>query len=236
MTKLLILRLLVAYNITTAAFTGDGTAYTLGAIGSGNCNFMHSGFAQASTNYVAINNEQWAGLTNCGRCINVKCIDSRCTNTHTAMVQVLDRCPECKYGDLDMSPTVFKEITGSDPSRYKIEWDFVDCPVQGNIKYCANIGSNGYWMAIQPTNFASGIKSMKINGNPADVMQGAYYYLMNTQWVNISNIRIDTTDINGYTITDTVDLLAGSCKDGSAQFPSTGTQPSEYSIFEEIDC
>ncbi|KAF1781449.1 RlpA-like double-psi beta-barrel domain [Phytophthora cactorum] len=57
----------------------------------------------------ALNNEQWNNLGNCGRCAQVSCIDEACADqTASAIVQIVDRCPECKYGDLDLSPSVFK--------------------------------------------------------------------------------------------------------------------------------
>ena len=81
-------------------FEGDGTSYTLSEVSSGNCNFM-SAIPSASTNFVALNDKQWNTLGNCGRCIEVSCIDDQCTaQNKTAVVQVLDRCPECAYGAL----------------------------------------------------------------------------------------------------------------------------------------
>ncbi|KAF1781455.1 RlpA-like double-psi beta-barrel domain [Phytophthora cactorum] len=96
-------------------FTGDATAYTLGQTSAGNCNMM-SALDFATTDYAALNNEQWDGLQNCGRCAEVSCADDRCADQSTSVVvQILDRCPECKQGDLDLSPSVFKTLTGSHP-------------------------------------------------------------------------------------------------------------------------
>ncbi len=219
-----------------ANFIGDGTAYTLGSIESGNCNFMFSGFINASTNYAAINNEQWDGLRNCGRCARVQCVDQRCTNKQSAIVQILDRCPECKFGDLDLSPSIFKELTGSDPSRYKIQWEFIRCPITGNIKYCFNRGSNNYWTAIQPTNFADGIYKMKINNMDTSITPDAYYYLSNKQWINTSDVDIELTDINGYIINDRLSLSIGSCTDGSMQFPISNNSDTQSLTFDDLDC
>ncbi len=220
---------------TNAYFTGDGTAYTLGSIGSGNCNFMYSGFTQASTNYAALNNEQWQELSHCGRCAAVKCIDSRCSNQESVIVQILDRCPECKYGDLDLSPSVFKTITGSDPSRYKIQWDFVPCPITGNIKYCFHKGANNYWLAVQPTNFATGIHKMKINGIETTMMQQAYYYILNNGWVDTTQVSIELIDINGYVISEKISLVPGQCSDSNMGFaPLTPTTAPPYPDDEDI--
>ncbi|KAE9203461.1 hypothetical protein PF005_g14185 [Phytophthora fragariae] len=206
-------------------FTGDGTAYTLGDTTSGNCNMMSSlGFA--TTDYAALNNEQWAGLQNCGRCAEVTCDDSRCADkTNSVVVQILDRCPECKHGDLDLSPSVFKTLTGSDPSRYTIKWKFVDCPVTGNVNYCLKGGSNNFWTAIQPTNVATGIKSLQINGKATKMLDGAYYYLLDGSGkasTDLTKVTVSMTDINGVAMKDTLNLSAGSCTKGAKQFPKAG--------------
>ncbi|OWZ17979.1 Carbohydrate-binding protein [Phytophthora megakarya] len=210
-------------------YTGDGTAYTLGDTASGNCNMM-SALNFAKTDYAALNNDQWSGLQNCGRCAEVSCADSRCADqTKSVVVQILDRCPECKHGDLDLSPSVFKTLTGSDPSRYKVKWKFVNCPVAGNVNYCLKGGSNNYWTAIQPTNVATGVTSLQINGKAAKMLDGAYYYLLDgsgTAVADLSKVTVSLTDLNGVTMKDTLSLSAGSCTAGSSQFPSSGNTPS----------
>ncbi|RLN20744.1 hypothetical protein BBJ28_00001027 [Nothophytophthora sp. Chile5] len=211
-------------------FTGDGTAYTLGDTSAGNCNFM-SALSFASTNYAALNNEQWDGLQNCGRCAEVSCADDRCADqTTTEVVQLLDRCPECAHGALDLSPTVFTSLTGSDPARYTIKWKFVDCPLSGNVNYCLKGGSNNFWTAVQPTNVATGVSGLQINGQDTTMIDSAYYYLLDgasqTQ-TDLTSMTITLTDVNGNSIEDTVSLTAGSCTEGSHQFPSSaGSSPS----------
>ncbi|ETP42293.1 hypothetical protein F442_10787 [Phytophthora nicotianae P10297] len=223
---------LIATAITLAVtnadeyFTGDGTAYTLGQTSAGNCNMM-SALDFATTDYAALNDEQWDGLQNCGRCAEVSCADDRCADqTTTVVVQILDRCPECKHGDLDLSPSVFKTLTGSHPSRYTVKWKFVDCPVSGNVNYCLKGGSNNYWMGVQPTNCATGVKSLKINGQDTTMLGSAYYYLLDGAsqvQTDLSSLTISMTDVNGNSIEDTVSLTADSCTQGANQFPSGGS-------------
>ncbi|EGZ29133.1 hypothetical protein PHYSODRAFT_343985 [Phytophthora sojae] len=207
-------------------FTGDATAYTLGQTSAGNCNMM-SALDFATTDYAALNDKQWDGLQNCGRCAEVSCDDDRCADRSTSVVvQILDRCPECAYGDLDLSPSVFTTLTGSTPSRYTIKWKFVDCPVSGNVNYCLKGGSNNYWTAVQPTNFATGVKSLQINGQDTTMLGSAYYYLLDgasqTQ-TDLTSVTVSMTDVNGNSIEDTVSLTADSCTEGSNQFPSGGS-------------
>ncbi|KAG7375802.1 hypothetical protein PHYPSEUDO_015237 [Phytophthora pseudosyringae] len=80
---------------------------------------MMSALRLATTDYAALNNEQWGGLENCGRCAEVSCADSRCADRTTSIVvQLLDRCPECKHGDLDLSPSTGFERSGFDATSF----------------------------------------------------------------------------------------------------------------------
>uniref|UniRef100_A0AAV1V2G7 Expansin-like EG45 domain-containing protein n=1 Tax=Peronospora matthiolae TaxID=2874970 RepID=A0AAV1V2G7_9STRA len=204
-------------------FEGDGTSYTLGQVSSGNCNFM-SALPTASTNYVALNQEQWNSLGNCGRCIEVSCIDDRCTaKNKTAIVQVLDRCPECKHGALDLSPTVYKEITGLDPHRLTVRWRFVDCPNPASVQVCLKEGSNANWMAVQPTNGLVGVKSVTVNGGVTTMLDGAYYYVSTTPNTDLSAVKVAITSVNGDVISDTYSLTAGKCTSTNQQFGSGNT-------------
>ncbi|TMW59203.1 hypothetical protein Poli38472_007348 [Pythium oligandrum] len=219
--------LLASHAAADEYFQGDITTYTLGQPSAGNCNFMASAPA-AATNYAAMNTPQWADSKNCGRCAEVSCSDSRCADqSKTEIVYILDRCPECQHGDLDVSPSVFKSLTGSDPSRYKIKWRFVDCPVSGNVQYCLKGGSNPFWTAIQPANVVAGVTSMTINGQSTGMVTSAYYYLLDgrsaTQ-TDLGSVKVSMTSVSGEVIEDTVSLTAGSCTEGKHQF-ATGRTP-----------
>ncbi|KAG7378935.1 hypothetical protein PHYPSEUDO_009297 [Phytophthora pseudosyringae] len=210
-------------------FTGDGTSYTLGQVSSGNCNFMYD--PGVGDNYAALNSEQWDSTLNCGRCAEVSCADSRCSDTtSTQTVYLVDRCPECSEGDLDLSPTVFKTLTGSDPSRYSIKWKFVDCPVSGNIEYCTKSGSSSSWLAVQPANFANGVASLKIANQDVTMVDSCYYFLLNGgSGVDMSAVSIELTSVSGETITETLSLTADACTEGTSNFGGSSTQQSSTS-------
>ena len=232
------LRTVVALTLLNSslisAFQGDGTAYTLGSPSSGNCN-IQSVRPTAKIYYAAMNNDQWNHYKTCGMCVSVRCIDSQCPEPRRSVtVQILDRCPECKHGDLDLSPEVFREITGSHPSRLKIDWDFVPCPrsfASGPMKFCLKGGSNGYWTAVQPCNTKTTVTKMTFNGKPAALNQmDAYYFLStNGNGINLNQpIDIGVTTVAGNTANYKVVLgKAGNCFAplGSAPRPAP-TKPS----------
>ncbi|RLN54423.1 hypothetical protein BBJ29_008943 [Phytophthora kernoviae] len=128
--------------------------------------------------YAALNADQWDDTMNCGRCAEVWCTDASCSGRSSEIVYILDQCPGCSHGDLDLSPAVFKSVMGQSPSKLSIAWKFVDCPVSNNVQYCLKSGSSEFWVAIQPANFASGVESLKINGQKTSMVDSAYYFLI----------------------------------------------------------
>ncbi|KAI9911401.1 hypothetical protein PsorP6_009785 [Peronosclerospora sorghi] len=201
-------------------FEGDGTSYVLDRVSSGNCNFM-SALPTASSNYVALNDPQSANLGNCGRCIEVSCIDAQCTvKNKTAIVQVVDRCPECGTGALDLPPGLYKEITGFGPNRLRVRWRFVACPNAGTVHVCLKTGSNPQWAAIQPTNSVVGVQSVHVNGVSLTILNGAYYYVADHVITDLKAVTIAITSMSGDVISGTYSLTDGQCTDTRHQFPT----------------
>ncbi|DAZ95195.1 TPA: hypothetical protein N0F65_013040 [Lagenidium giganteum] len=144
------------------SYSGDGTTYGGNALG-GTCGFTRKWPAWTSKSMgltAALNSEQWIDSMNCGRCARVQH-----GNNDPVIVQIVDKCPECKHGDLDFAPEAYAAIMKSGADRKPITWSFVDCPdefVTGNLEFVLKPGSNEYWTAFQPQNFKNGIARVEI--------------------------------------------------------------------------
>jgi multisubunit Na+/H+ antiporter MnhC subunit len=113
-------------------FTGDGTATAAGEAAADDCD---SGIG---ANYVALNAAQWNSTLSCNRCVEVVCDDDRCSDKAASMtLYVVGKCSNCDDEGLDLSPAVFKKLTGSEPSRYTIKWEFAACPTDSKSTYQA---------------------------------------------------------------------------------------------------
>lgn len=221
LSKLVIFQSLLVMTNGSTYYTGKGTAYTLGETQSGNCNMMYAN-SDVITNYVAMNAQQWDDMQHCGQCVEVSCIDAQCTKSGKMVLQVLDKCPECAEGSLDISSSVYTELTGRDPNTLDIKWRFVDCPLSGNIEYCLKTGSNDYWIAIQPANSYAEIASMEINGDATTLVDSAYYYkITSTSPATLSAVQVTVISTTGEVIKDTVALAAGMCTKGKYQFTTS---------------
>ncbi|ORX69489.1 barwin-like endoglucanase, partial [Linderina pennispora] len=98
-------------------FAGEGTYYDpgLGACGKTN---------KGTELIAAINAPQYGNTPNpnnapvCGKCALVK------GPLGQVKVKIVDRCPVCKTGDLDLSPSAFNKIGKKADGRIKITWSF----------------------------------------------------------------------------------------------------------------
>lgn len=104
---------------------GFGTTFDLTNSADGACHITNPK-VDATTKYAAINDIQWDKSKNCGRCVEVSAVDVPQTTTMT--MQILDSCPKCRHGDLRLSQSALKELSGGNPTISKIRWRFVNCP------------------------------------------------------------------------------------------------------------
>lgn len=96
-------------------FSGEATYYY--ASGTGACGQPLSDSASIG----ALNGAQYS-KANCGRCAAIQGPSGSVT------VKLLDKCPGCDHGDIDLSSSAFAKIAKLSAGRVKITWSFVDCP------------------------------------------------------------------------------------------------------------
>ncbi|KXN85759.1 Papain inhibitor [Leucoagaricus sp. SymC.cos] len=94
------------------AKTGDATYFFpgLGACGLQNGN---------QDLIVALNPADYAGGANCGRSIVVN------YQGKSVITKVVDLCPGCGAGGVDLSPAAFQQLASLDLGRIQVNWNFV---------------------------------------------------------------------------------------------------------------
>lgn len=116
--------------------TGDGTFYA--GDGSGACSFA----SRADGLFAAMNAPDYAVAAVCGTCAEVT------GPLGTVTVPIVDLCPECASGDLDLSPTAFARIAVPEDGRVTITWREVPCAVGDTMTVHVDEGANGYYLAV----------------------------------------------------------------------------------------
>lgn len=149
--------------------TGEGTYY--GATGAGACSYDKS----SNLMVAAMNMPQYLNSQACGTCIDVT------GPKGTITIRIVDLCPECKTGDLDLSESAFALIADPVQGRVPISWVPVSCQASGPISIRFKEGSSEWWMGVQVRNSKLPIKKIELQkgGSWVTLEQQSYnYYLM----------------------------------------------------------
>lgn len=153
----------------------------------------------------------------CGACLAVA------GPTGAVIVRVVDQCPGCKHGDLDLSREAFAQIAPLSAGRTRITWHEVACPVTGPIVYQIKAGSNRQWTAIQLRNHRYAIDRLEARdaaGAYHAIARGDDNYFVATTGLGAGPYALRTVDVHGHTIEDpAIAAGAGVARPGAAQFP-----------------
>jgi expansin (peptidoglycan-binding protein) len=192
------------------AQSGIATYYR--ATGDGACMFGPTG----DLDVTAMNHVQYAGSAACGQCVEVEGPGG------TVAVRVVDLCPECGVGHLDLSALAFARIADPADGRVDIRWTPVTCPVAGNVAYRFKEGSSRWWTAIQVRNHRLPIQALayRTDGDWIDVPREDYNYFVVAGGVGTDGpFEVRITAVDGQELEDELPgVQAGQVFTGSGQF------------------
>jgi expansin (peptidoglycan-binding protein) len=190
---------------------GDATYYN--ADGSGNCSFDPS---PNDLNVAAMNAPEYANSAVCGECVAITGPKGSVT------VRIVDQCPGCPSGDLDLSMQAFEKIADLAAGRVMITWNVVTCEVSGPVAYRFKEGSSQYWTAIQVRNHRVPVAKLEWQngGSFVDVARQSYNYFVEANGVGTGPVVVRLTSSDGQMLTDTLAAgwSAGSVVAGAGQF------------------
>lgn len=191
---------------------GEGTYYD--ATGAGNCSFDPS---PENLMVAAMNQTDYANAALCGAYIEVEAPEGKVT------VRIVDRCPECAPGDVDLSPEAFGLIADLVAGRVPIRWHIVSPELQGPILYRFKEGSNQWWTAVQIRNHRNPIAKVEYrlsSGEFKVVPRTNYNYFVETSGMGPGPYVFRVTDMYGNVLQDSsIPHLEGGEVAGSGQFP-----------------
>jgi expansin (peptidoglycan-binding protein) len=190
----------------------DGIATWYDADGSGNCSFDPS---PVDLDVAALNTPQYAGAAMCGACLQVDGPSGSVT------VRVVDRCPECASGHVDLSRQAFEKIAKLGDGRVSVKWKPVSCALSGNVGYHYKDGSSEYWTAIQVRNHRLPVKQLEVRKGTEWVAlpREPYNYFVAKSGVGPGPVTVRITASDGQTLEDTLTPAASDVAVvGSGQF------------------
>ncbi len=204
--------------VTATAATNpihEGIATFYGATGAGACSFAPS---PADLLVTAINAEEYERAALCGAYVHVTGPNGDVT------VRIVDLCPECKAGHLDLSQEAFALIADPVEGQVAIRWQIVSPLLVGPIAYHFKEGSNQWWTAVQIRNHRNPIASVEYyNGEQwVAVVRTDYNYFVQTEpGMGAGPYQFRVTDLYGNVLVDNnITHSENGTVDGSAQFPA----------------
>jgi expansin (peptidoglycan-binding protein) len=197
-----------------AAVAGNATYYD--ATGRGSCSFDPP--REPSERMIAaLSSADYAHASWCGACLAVA------GPLGDVVVRVVDQCPGCRRGDLDLGREAFAKIAAPSAGRVKVTWREVPCPVTGPVVYQIKPGSNPQWTAIQLRNHRHRIARLE-----ARDARGVYHaiartddnYFVASGGLGPGPYALRVSDVHGHALEDGAIALGSAAQPGAAQFPS----------------
>lgn len=196
----------------TALTGGEATYYY--ATGEGSCMFDAS---PGNLMVAAMNVSQYNVAAVCGQCIELNGPDG------AIKVRIVDLCPGCQTGDIDLSREAFALIADTIRGRVPITWRVVPCEVSGPIEYHFKDGSSQWWTAIQIRNHRNPIASVEYltsGGTFKGVNRVNYNYFVESGGMGPGPYIIRVTDVYGHVLVDSnVAHVENGTVAGGGQFP-----------------
>lgn len=190
--------------------------YYVEANGQGACNF---GPSPEDLMVAAISSAEYNNAAFCGAYVRVNGPKGSVT------VRLVDECPPCEVGHLDLSPQAFGRIAELAQGQVPITWQVVSPPTSGPIAYRFKVGSSQWWTAVQVRNHRNPIARFeyRASGSDAWTIVGRSHdnFFTASSGMGPGPYDFRVTDIYGHVLIDhNIPLMPNRIVTGSGQFPA----------------
>jgi expansin len=191
--------------------TGKATFYDVGD-GGGNCSRPNP---PANRLYVALGPDEYAAGAACGGFLDVTGPNG------TVRVLVMDQCPECEPGHLDLSAEAFARIAAPVQGIVKVSYRaVVDPPLPGPLTFRMKEGSSQWWFAVLVGDHGNPLRSVEVRTGGAwhPATRQDYNYWLIDSGAGPGPYRIRVTDAYGHRANATgIRLLPGQTQRSTAR-------------------
>ncbi|KAM0556080.1 hypothetical protein ACHAPJ_006068 [Fusarium lateritium] len=197
-----------------ASVSGSSTFYG-GNLAGGNCMFstytLPSGILGT-----AFSGQKWDNGANCGACIEVT------GPSGTIKAMIVDQCPECEPGHLDLFPDAFKAVGGTD-GIVETSYKFVECGITTPLVLHNKEGTSTNWFSIQVVNANEPVTSLEVSTDGGSTWQKTerkdYNFFENSAGFGSDSVDVKVTSSTGKTVTvSKVGVTAGAEYKASSNF------------------
>ena len=190
---------------------GQATYYY--ATGGGNCSYPTG---TGMPYVVAMSTTDYASGAYCGACLEVNGPHGQ------VVVRVVDRCPGCSVGHIDLSSDAFAAISPLSAGLIDVTWRYIPCDFDEPLYFFWESGSDRWWSSVQVRRHRNAIDRFEVRNSSGDFVtisrQTHNMYFMSGMGPGPFDFRI--TDVYGNELVEEgIPLSPGSVVHGTGQFP-----------------
>ena len=139
-------------------------------------------------------------------------------------VRIVDLCPACNSGDLDLSKEAYAEIDDPMNGSTSMSWFFTDCTVTGPIAYHFDPTASEYYLAVQVRNHRYRIEKLEYMESSTskfvEIPRKTYNYFEKLDGIGPGPFVFRVTDSYGQVLVDKdIPLKPDGDVPGADQFP-----------------
>jgi expansin len=175
--------------------SGEATHYVLQP-GDGNCSYPAADTDQL---YVALSPSEYGAAAACGSYLAVAGPGG------SVKVEVVDQCPECQPGHIDLSEQAFARIAPLSAGLVPVTYHtIVDPPLPAPLALRVKEGSSPYWLALLPIGSGNPITSVRVSSasrGPQALSRASYDYWLAPSGMGAGPFTVALTDSVGHQVT-----------------------------------
>ena len=184
-------------TVSQSQTSGEATHYVLQP-GNGNCSYPAANTDQM---YAALSPAEYGSAAACGSYVEVTGPDGSVT------VQVVDQCPECRAGHIDLSEQAFGRIAQLSAGLVPVTYHtIIDPPLPAPLSLRVKEGSSPYWLALLPIGSGNPITSVRVSSashGGQDLARASYNYWLAPSGMGMGPFTVQLTDSVGHQATVT---------------------------------
>ncbi|KAI0468651.1 carbohydrate-binding module family 63 protein [Xylaria cf. heliscus] len=180
----------------STAVTGTSTFYG-GNLNGGTCSF--STYTLPSGIYgTAFSGSAWHSAAHCGACIQVT------ANGKSITAMIVDQCPECDAGHLDLFENAFDVLSPSSSDPLATSYTFVDCPITSPLILHNKSGTSAYWFSMQVVNANEAVAKLEVSTDGGSTWKSTtrqeYNFFENSSGFGTDTVTVRVTSESGSTV------------------------------------
>jgi expansin len=208
-----------ALSEQSGAVSGTATHYVL--TGLPNCSYASP---PANDLFVALSPPDYDGAAACGGFMTVTGPDGSVT------VQVIDQCPDCAAGHIDLSEPAFAGLAPLGAGLINVHYQYLaDPPLPGPITMEVKSGSSQYWLALLADDTGNPLASVQVqaaSGGWVSLARASYNYWIAPSGAGAGPFTVRLTDTEGnQVIVHNVALDPGAVQSTGVYMYGAGSDP-----------